>query len=96
MSLLPTTREQTSSHASVANTESSASTRIAPDGGTKPPSVNSNEKSGDYDEKGFEDKGLIEVDDEGRKRTMRVVLEQKSGRELLKEVSGGKYTIPRW
>jgi len=96
MSLLPTTRETSSSPTSEAQTGSSTSTRIAIDGGTKPPSENSEARSGDYDEKGYEDKGLIEVEEDGQKRTMRVVLEQKSGREILKEVAGGTYTTPRW
>jgi hypothetical protein len=57
-----------------------------------------NEKTDTYaDRNAYADKGLIEVDDEeGRKRQARLVLEQKSGREMVAEVSGGPYTQPRW
>ena len=96
MSLLPTTREASSPSAED-RTASSVSTRVAaPGGGSKTPSERSNTQSDEYEEKGYENKGLIEVEDGGQKRKMRVVLEQKSGKELLKEVSGGTYTMPRW
>jgi hypothetical protein len=42
------------------------------------------------------DKGVIDIEDEGRKRQVRVVLENKSGREMFKEMAGGPYTQPRW
>ncbi|WVQ95135.1 hypothetical protein IAU59_002229 [Kwoniella sp. CBS 9459] len=48
------------------------------------------------DEKGYEEKGIQEVDDEGVKRKVMVVLEHKTGKEMLKEVGGGPYTQPRW
>lgn len=96
MSLLPTTREASPSPTAEDRTESSASTRVVAPGGTKTPSENSETRSGEYSEKGYEDKGLIEVEEDGQKRTMRVVLEQKSGKEVLKEVAGGTYTTPQW
>ena len=42
------------------------------------------------------DKGILELDDEEGKRQVQVMLEQKSGRELLKAMGGGPYTQPRW
>ena len=58
----------------------------------------------DQDEKASEgsssnaylDKGLIDIESEEGKRTVQVVLEQKSGKELIKELGGGPYTDPRW
>ena len=64
--------------------------------------VGNNEKRrSDYDDasedgKGYDDKGVVEVEEDGVKRKVRVVLEHKSGKELLKEVAGGEYTTPRW
>lgn len=52
--------------------------------------------SSEEGDKGYDDKGVIEVEEDGKKRKVRVVLEHKSGKELLKEVAGGEYTIPRW
>ena len=59
---------------------------------------------GHYDEKAgsgsssaaYVDKGLIDVDDREGKRKVQVVLEQKSGKELIKELGGGPYSQPRW
>ena len=46
----------------------------------------------------FEDRGIHEVDDEGnKKKKVRVVMEQKTGKELIAEIEdGGTYTTPRW
>ena len=44
----------------------------------------------------FEDRGIHEVEDEGEMKQVRVVMEQKSGKELIAEMSGGPYTTPRW
>ena len=44
----------------------------------------------------YEEKGVIEIEDEGKKKQVRVVLEQKSGKEMIKELGGGPYTQPRW
>ena len=48
------------------------------------------------EEEGYEQRGVFDVEDEGKKRKVRVVMEKKSGRELIKEMTGGPYTIPRW
>lgn len=51
----------------------------------------------DYDDKdAYEDRGELEIEEEGTKRKVRVVMEQKSGKELITELSGGPYTQPRW
>ncbi|ORY35691.1 P-loop containing nucleoside triphosphate hydrolase protein [Naematelia encephala] len=44
----------------------------------------------------YEDKGIVEIDDGGERRKVRVVVENRSGKELIKEMSGGPYTEPRW
>lgn len=54
------------------------------------------DRPSEISEKGYDDKGIVEVEDDGVKRKVRVVLEHKSGREMLKEVAGGEYTVPRW
>lgn len=46
---------------------------------------------------GYEDRGEHEVDDDdGKKKRVKVVLEKKTGKELVKEIGQGPYTIPRW
>lgn len=47
-------------------------------------------------EKGFEDRGIVELDQAGTKRRIRVVVEDETGRERLKDVGSGEYTVPRW
>ncbi|ORX38364.1 P-loop containing nucleoside triphosphate hydrolase protein [Kockovaella imperatae] len=51
-----------------------------------------------YKDDRFEDRGILEVEDEkNQKKKVRVVMEQKSGRELIAEVEeNGNYTVPRW
>ena len=44
----------------------------------------------------FEEKGVLELDEEGKKKQMLVVVDKRSGREQLKDVAGGPYTQPRW
>ncbi|WWC90534.1 uncharacterized protein L201_005470 [Kwoniella dendrophila CBS 6074] len=44
----------------------------------------------------YEERGIQEVEDEGQKRKVMVVMEQKTGKEILKDVGGGPYTQPRW
>lgn len=52
-------------------------------------------------EKGIKDgqlepKEKIELDEDGRERKVVLVLEETTGKELVKDVSGGPYTIPQW
>lgn len=42
------------------------------------------------------EKGVMELDENGQKRQVMLVVEQKSGKEMFKEVGGGQYTQPRW
>lgn len=44
----------------------------------------------------YEQRGVTELEDDGRMRKVRVVLEKKSGKELLQDVTDGTYTIPKW
>ena len=44
----------------------------------------------------FDERGIIEIEQDGQKRKALLVIEEKSGKELLKDVEGGPYTIPRW
>lgn len=46
--------------------------------------------------KEYEERGVIEVDQDGTKRKLKVVVEDKSGREQFKDVEGGPYSEPRW
>lgn len=56
--------------------------------------VNTSETSS---ESGYEDRGEEEIEEEdGKKRKVKVVLEKKSGREVVKDIAGGPYTRPRW
>lgn len=56
------------------------------------------EKKDDKDdvEDGYEDRGIVELDQDGTKRRVQVVIEDETGRERLKDVSSGQYTAPRW
>jgi len=79
--------------------DSSASTHVAGDD-EKGKGTSSD---GGYDEKAgvssnaaYVDKGLIDIEFEEGKRKVQVVLEQKSGKEMIKELGGGPYTQPRW
>lgn len=53
-----------------------------------------NEKAGDDDE--YAERGVIELDQDGQRRKVMVVVEEKSGREKFKDVKGGPYTMPQW
>lgn len=50
----------------------------------------------DDTEKGYEDRGIVELDQAGTKRRIRVVVEDETGKERLKDVGSGEYTEPRW
>lgn len=59
------------------------------------------EKKDENDEKaevesGYEDRGIVEIEQDGTKRRVHVVVEDESGREKLKDVGTGQYTVPRW
>lgn len=101
MTVLPIHRDPSpSSSSSTDEPPSSNSTQVdsrqpRPDG-KRFSSENPETKSKDESEDGYDDQGLIEVEEDGQKRKVRVVLEHKSGREMLKEVSGGQYTVPQW
>lgn len=75
--------------------------------GSSPAEKVGNSKNKQFDEKrqpsvsgsedsGYEDRGEHEVDDEGKKKRVKVVLEKRTGKELVKEIGTGPYTIPRW
>lgn len=44
----------------------------------------------------YEERGVIEVDQDGMKRKLKVVVEDKTGREQFKDLEGGPYSTPRW
>lgn len=44
----------------------------------------------------YEERGLVEIEEDGEKRKVMLVVEQKSGKEMFKDVGGGPYTQPRW
>ncbi len=44
----------------------------------------------------YTEKGLMEIEEQGQKKQVRVVVEAKSGKELIKDVYDGPYTQPRW
>lgn len=76
-----------------------AQTAIDSDLREKTESDKFNEKDGDTSStssKEYEERGVIEVDMEGAKRKLKVVVEDKSGREQFKDVQGGPYSTPRW
>ncbi|KAK8854643.1 hypothetical protein IAR55_003382 [Kwoniella newhampshirensis] len=90
-----------SQRVSVAPSSNSVSTRV---GGNDEEKEAGKAANGDYNEKGksvkadgaYEEKGVTEIEDEGVKRQVMVVLEHKTGKELLRDVGGGPYTQPRW
>lgn len=51
----------------------------------------SNEKNQEYEER-----GMVEIDEDGEKRKVMLVVEQKSGKEMFRDIVGGPYTTPRW
>ncbi|WWC71394.1 uncharacterized protein I206_105349 [Kwoniella pini CBS 10737] len=54
------------------------------------------EKIGDPSSKEYDERGIHEIEEEGQKRKVMVVMEQRTGKEILKDVGGGPYTQPRW
>lgn len=54
------------------------------------------EESSSTSSKEYEERGVIEVDQDGTKRKLKVVVEDKSGREQFKDVQSGPYSEPRW
>ena len=45
----------------------------------------------------FEDRGIHELDDEGQTKRVRLVMEQRTGKELIAGIEDdGQYTTPRW
>ncbi|CAK9781035.1 hypothetical protein CC85DRAFT_282605 [Cutaneotrichosporon oleaginosum] len=46
--------------------------------------------------KEYEERGVIEVDHDGMKRKVKVVVEDKTGKEQFKDAEGGPYSQPRW
>lgn len=44
----------------------------------------------------YEPKAKIEVDERGVERKIVLVVEEKTGKEIAKDVTGGPYTIPQW
>lgn len=82
------------------SSERTASTHVGSEDG-KDREKGKGHSDGDYNEKSvldaaYVDKGLVDVEDEEGKRQVQVVLEQKSGKEMIKELGGGPYTQPRW
>ena len=45
---------------------------------------------------GFDEKGIFDVENDGVRRKVKVVIEQKTGKELVQDISTGEYTVPRW
>ncbi|WWC63484.1 uncharacterized protein I303_106087 [Kwoniella dejecticola CBS 10117] len=85
----------------VASSSRSASTRVGAEDEQELKKKTSqghaiDEKRGDIMSSDYEERGIHEVDDEGLKRKVMVVMEQKTGKEILKDVGGGPYTQPRW
>jgi hypothetical protein len=52
--------------------------------------------SNDGKDKEYEERGLVEIEEDGEKRQVMLVVEQKSGKEMFRDVGGGPYTQPRW
>lgn len=50
----------------------------------------------DEKNKEYEERGMVEIDEDGEKRKVMLVVEQKSGKEMFKDIGGGPYTVPRW
>lgn len=44
----------------------------------------------------YEERGMVEIDEDGEKRKVMLVVEQKSGKEMFRDIVGGPYTTPRW
>ena len=98
--MLPT-RADSSSSRSIGNSPSSdaevsgASTQV--DNRDCDSASSTNEKSVNHGKnQEYEERGLVEIDEDGEKRKVMLVVEQKSGKEMFKDVGGGPYTIPRW
>jgi hypothetical protein len=98
--MLPT-RANSSSSRSIGNPPSSdaelsgASTQV--DNHDSDSASSTNEKPMKHDKnQEYEERGMVEIDEDGEKRKVMLVVEQKSGKEMFKDVGGGPYTIPRW
>ena len=98
--MLPT-RADSSSSRSIGNSPSSdeevsgASTQV--DNRDSDSASSTNEKTMKHDKnQEYEERGMVEIDEDGEKRKVMLVVEQKSGKEMFKDVGGGPYTIPRW
>lgn len=50
----------------------------------------------DEKDKEYEERGLVEIEEDGEKRKVMLVVEQKSGKEMFRDIGGGPYTQPRW
>lgn len=65
-------------------------------------SPSDNGKDNDLDEKTkgeddeYAERGVIELDEDGQRRKVLVVVEEKSGREKFKDIKSGPYTKPQW
>jgi hypothetical protein len=94
------TRADSSSSRSIGNSPSSdealsgASTQVEDDrdiGRSNNEKTMSHEKNQEYEER-----GMVEIDEDGEKRKVMLVVEQKSGKEMFRDIVGGPYTTPRW
>lgn len=61
-------------------------------GASVPGKLVKDEKEG----KEYLEKGMMELEEDGQKRKVMLVVEQKSGKEMFKDAGGGPYTQPRW
>lgn len=85
----------------VAASSHTPSTRVPSELGNEKPfktlETPSEKDEGEYSGLGYLNRGVQEIEDEdGKKKKVKVVLEQKTGRELIRESHGGPYTQPRW
>lgn len=91
-----------SSSRSIGNSPSSevalsgASTQVEED--REATKYNDEKRSNDSDDKNkeYEERGIVEIEEDGEKRKVMLVVEQKSGKEMFRDVGGGPYTQPRW
>lgn len=44
----------------------------------------------------YAEKAIVDVEYDGQVRKAMIVVEEKTGKELLKDVTGGPYTMPQW
>jgi hypothetical protein len=95
------TRADSSSSRSIGDPPSSdahvsgASTQV--DNRDSDSASSTNEKTGKHEKnQEYEERGMVEIDEDGEKRKVMLVVEQKSGKEMFKDIGGGPYTVPRW